>query len=78
MEVLDPNPETRNLIWYFPKIKGTLVGGPDKKDYSILGSRLGFLFFGKLPYFLVYPFITTMSSRKGPMILGRPPTLNPI
>ena len=29
---------------------GTLFGGPHNKDYSILGSILGSLYFGKLPY----------------------------
>ena len=37
-------------IWVFPKIRGTLFGGPHNKDYSILGSILGFTYFGKLPY----------------------------
>ena len=35
----------------FPKIRGTLLGGPynkDYKDYSILGSILGSPCFGKL------------------------------
>ena len=27
-------------IWGFPKIKGTILGGPSNKDYSILGSIL--------------------------------------
>ena len=26
--------------WEFPKIRGTLFGGPHNKDYSILGSIL--------------------------------------
>ena len=33
-----------------PKIRGTLFGGPNNKDYSILGSILGSPYFGKLPY----------------------------
>ena len=37
------------LIWGFPKIRGTLSGGPYNKDYSILGSILGSPHFGKLP-----------------------------
>ena len=36
--------------WGFPKIRGTLFGGPHNKDYSILGSILGSPYFGKLPY----------------------------
>ena len=38
------------VIWGFPKIRGTLFGGPHNKDYSILGSILGSPYFGKLPY----------------------------
>ena len=30
--------------------KGYLFGGPYNKDYSILGSILGYLNFGKLPF----------------------------
>ena len=30
-------------------MRGTLLGGPHNKDYSILGSILGSLYFGKLP-----------------------------
>ena len=30
--------------------RGTLFGGLYNKDHSILGSILGFPFFGKLPY----------------------------
>ena len=33
----------------FPKIRGSFLGGPYKKDYSILGSRLGSPYFGRLP-----------------------------
>ena len=33
----------------FPKLGGTLFGGPHNKDYSILGSILGSPYFGKLP-----------------------------
>ena len=35
--------------WGFPKIRGTLLGGLYNKDYSMLGSLLGSLYFGKLP-----------------------------
>ena len=41
------------LIWEFPKIRGSNLGGPHNKDYSILGSILGSPYFGKLPYHLV-------------------------
>ena len=34
----------------FPKIRGTILGSPYKKDYSILGSTWGSPYFGKLPY----------------------------
>ena len=37
-------------IWGVPKIRGTFLGGPYNKDYSILGSRLGSPYFGRLPY----------------------------
>ena len=33
--------------WEFPKIRD--FGGPNNKDYSILGSILGYPYFGKLP-----------------------------
>ena len=32
--------------WGFPKIRGT-IGDPQNKDYSILGSILGFPYFGE-------------------------------
>ena len=31
---------------------GVPLWGPDNKDYSILGSKLGSPYFGKLPYLL--------------------------
>ena len=37
-------------IWEFPKIMGTLLGGPHSKDHNILGSILESPYFGKLPY----------------------------
>ena len=40
-------------IWRFPKIRGTFLGGPNNKDYSILGSILGSPNFGKLPYIYI-------------------------
>ena len=43
-------------ICKFPKIRGTLFGGPQNKDYSILGSILGSPSFGKLPYPPRVPF----------------------
>ena len=36
-------------MWGFPEIGGTLFGGPNNKDYSIVGSILGSPYFGKLP-----------------------------
>ena len=33
----------------FPEIRGTLFGDPYSKDSSILGSGMGFPYFGKLP-----------------------------
>ena len=33
-------------MWGFPKIIGTLFGGPYNKDYNILGSILGTLILG--------------------------------
>ena len=41
-------------IWGFPKIRGTLFKGPYNKDYSILGSILGYLNSGKVPYICIY------------------------
>ena len=38
------------IIWDFIKIRGTSLGGPYIKDYSILGSILGSPYFGKPPY----------------------------
>ena len=35
-------------MWGFPKL-GVLLGGPHNKEYSILGSILGFPYSGKLP-----------------------------
>ena len=39
-----------DIIWGFLKIRGTFLGGPHNKDYSILGSILGYPYFGKLPF----------------------------
>ena len=38
------------MICGFPKIRGTLIGGPHNKDYSILGSILGSPDFGNVPF----------------------------
>ena len=38
------------MSWEFPKIRGTLLGVPHIKDYGILGSILGYLNFGTLPF----------------------------
>ena len=43
----------------FPKIRGTLFGGLNNKDYSILGSILGSPYFGKLPCSFGYPWPAT-------------------
>ena len=32
----------------FPEIRGTFLGGPNNKDYRVLGSILGSPYFGKL------------------------------
>ena len=37
----------------FPKL-GALFGGPQNKDYSILGSILGFPYLGKIPHRLEF------------------------
>ena len=37
-------------IWGYPKIRIGHFERPNNKDYSILGSMLGSLYFGKLPY----------------------------
>ena len=50
-------------IWGFPKIRGTFLGGPCRKDYSILGSTLGSPYLGKLPYLL--PEDAWVSDRTG-------------
>ena len=42
------------LIWGFPKIRGTFLGGPHNKDYSNFGSTLGSTYFGKLTYRYTY------------------------
>ena len=33
-----------------PNLGGTILGGPCNKNYSILGSKSGFPYFGKLPF----------------------------
>ena len=42
------------IIWEFPLKLGYHFRGPNKKDYSILGSILGSLYFGKLPYLYLF------------------------
>ena len=49
-ECQPPATEVRGVIWGFPKIRVTLLGGPNDKDSSILGSILGSPYFGKSPY----------------------------
>ena len=34
----------------FPKIRGTFLGSPYNKDYTVFGSILGPRYLGKLPY----------------------------
>ena len=41
---------TQRPIRGFPKMRGTILGGPHNKDYDILGSTLGSPYFGKLPF----------------------------
>ena len=33
--------QNERTVWGFPKIRGTFLGGPHNKDYSIWGSILG-------------------------------------
>ena len=52
-----------NMIWGFPKIGGgTRLGGPHNKDSSILGSILGSLYLGKLPF--KDPFLSFLACRR--------------
>ena len=41
-------------VCMYPKIRGTVLGVPINKDYSILGSIFGFPYFGKLLYIYIY------------------------
>ena len=50
MEKKMENEMETGIIWGFPEIRSTLLGGPYNKDYSILGSILGSPYLGKLPY----------------------------
>ena len=43
----------------FPKIRGTFLGSPKNKDYSIFGSKLGSPYLGKLPYIYIYMHMLT-------------------
>ena len=45
-------PAVPEASWGFPIIRGYLFGSPYNEDYSILGSILGYLNFGKLPSIL--------------------------
>ena len=46
-----PIPSSKlGYIWRFPKIRGTLFGGPHSKDYNILGSILESPYLGNLPF----------------------------
>ena len=47
--IMDKRMDTTIQGLGFPKIKGTLYGGPYNKDYSILVSILGSSSLGKLP-----------------------------
>ena len=40
-----------------PKLGVPFLGSPKKKDYSILGSKLGSPYLGKLPYIHIYIYI---------------------
>ena len=49
-DISETEPGPRFLVtWGFPKISAISLGCPDTEDYSILGSNLGSLYFGKLP-----------------------------
>ena len=52
------------------KIKETSLGGPNNKDYSILGSLLGYPHFGKLPYIYIYIYIEISRERPGSVVWG--------
>ena len=52
----------QSRILGFPKIRSYLSGGPHNKSYSILGSILGFPYFGKVSYWESSLF----SQRTGP------------
>ena len=41
-------------MYVYIYIYGYPFGGPNNKDYSILGSILGFPYFGKLPYTCIF------------------------
>ena len=52
--------------WGLPKIRGTVLGGPHNKDYSILGSILGSPYLGKLPNGVKFAFLTSVRSQGEP------------
>ena len=47
-EILAHTSEETRISGGFPKL-GVPIWGPNNKDYGILGSILGYLYFGKLP-----------------------------
>ena len=49
-------------IWVFPKIRDTILGAPYNKDYSILGSILGFPLFWE---------ITNLKNNAGSISVGQ-------
>ena len=50
MQLRLPRRVVAHNIWGFPKIRGTFLGLPYNKDYSIPGSTLGSPYSGQLPY----------------------------
>ena len=58
-----PTAKDCNWMWEFPKIMGTLFGGPQNKEYHILGSILGSHYVGKLPCRVWGVMMTTSQPR---------------
>ena len=56
-------PDAGKLLWGYLKIRGTM-GGPQNKDYSILGSIVGSPDFGKLPYRVFHPIARTQKKEQ--------------
>ena len=44
--------------WGFPKIRRTILAGPNDKDYGTLGSVLGSPHLWKLPYLYTHMYFT--------------------